>query len=159
MLIKSKRNTTYTMLGLQIIMSCPHITLYTGMTKCKNIFPRLVVACLRTQILISRRNTYCVPHHTAIFKNTSLYFNRLLVFHLTVGGWRPQEGSLLWFTWNRVQSKTLSACSCLRQWEIHVFVNILQDSSCRPSSLLSIFSQRKLQSVVIVIGVHVINFM
>lgn len=82
------------MLGLQIIMSCPHITLNTGMTRCKNIFPRLVVACLRTQILISRRNTYCVPHHTAIFKNTSLFFNRLLVFHLTLGGWRPQEGSL-----------------------------------------------------------------
>lgn len=54
--------------------------------------------------------------------------------------------SLLWFTLTGVQSKTLSACGCLRQWEVHVFVNVLHGSPpcstidmlhcfCPPSSL------------------------
>lgn len=64
-------------------------------------------------------------------------------FHFTVGGWRAEEGSLLWFTWSRVQSKTLSACGYLRQWKVHVFVDVLQASSCQPSTLHSMFSQKK----------------
>lgn len=70
--------------------------------------------------------------------------------HFTVGGWKAEEGSLFWFTSNRAQSETLSACGCLRQWEVHVFVNVLQASSCwastHPEFLASIFSQRNLQS-------------
>lgn len=65
-------------------------------------------------------------------------------FHFTVGGWRAEEGGLLWFTW--VQSKTLSACGCLRQWEVHVFVHALQASSCRPAAPPSTVSLRGLQS-------------
>lgn len=83
--------------------------------------PRSSSPTVNLSILFSPRIPLCI---------STIYWSS----HFTVGGWRAKEGSLLWFTWTTVQSKTLSACSCLRQWEVHMFVNMLQASSCPPST-------------------------
>lgn len=59
---------------------CLHISLYTNITRCRNVLPGLVAARLWAPGLESERNSYCVSDHPVVSQNTSLHFNRLCPF-------------------------------------------------------------------------------
>lgn len=125
------------LLSLKLLLSCPHMALETDMTTCKKTSEQ-TCCCMSATICCSQvggpppvnLSTLSLPRIPPSI--STIYWSS----HFTVGGWRAEEGSLLWFTWTGVQSKTLSACGCFRQWKVHLSVNVLHDHQHFPPSSL-----------------------